>query len=229
MPLPLSPICSALRAARSPILATALLGAALLAPAASVCAQTHAVSPVAQGAQALGQSSAGSVGAKAELERIDRGLVLKARHCGGGSQTMQTALAGQLKVEAEGELLDLFQRILCAPSSDGMGKIEVERFGEAAADPFATGFAMYSDEHELGQWPVELENEHPRSVAFISILGLSPDSPIPGVSLWQVGGADQVRVWYAPFWDTPSDAMTYDFELREGRWVWVAAVSTTRI
>ena len=65
--------------------------------------------------------------------------------------------------------------------------------------------------------------------AYISMLGLSPSSPIGGVSLWDVQAPGRVRVWFAPFRHMPSDAMTYDFELRGGRWVWVAGISSIRM
>ena len=51
-------------------------------------------------------------------------------------------------------------------------------------------------------------------------------SPIGGVSLWDVQAPGRVRVWFAPFLHMPSDAMTYDFELRGGRWVWHRPIDT---
>jgi hypothetical protein len=170
-------------------------------------------------------------GGKADdaVERTARGLLLETRHCADGQAPVSTLLRGQVGVEREAALLALFQRILCTPSDDGMGKLSISRFEDDAADPFGTGLVFYSGSQELGEWPAQQESESPRDEAYISTLGLSPGSPVGGISLWDVQAPGRVRVWFAPFRHMPSYAMAYDFELRGERWVWVAAVSSVRL
>ncbi|SSW63020.1 hypothetical protein [Achromobacter agilis] len=163
------------------------------------------------------------------VQRTERGLLLETRHCTEGQTPVSALMRGRLGIEQEETLLALFERILCARSDDGMGQLNIARFGGEAADPFATGLVFYSGSQELGEWPAKPEGESPRNEAYISMLGLSPDSPIGGVSLWDVQAPGRVRVWFAPFLHMPSDAMTYDFELRGGRWVWVAGIASVRM
>ncbi|MGE8686598.1 MAG: hypothetical protein ACN6PJ_05640 [Achromobacter sp.] len=163
------------------------------------------------------------------VQRTGRGLLLETRHCVEGQAPVSTLMRGRLGIAQEEALLALFERVLCARSDDGMGQLNIARFGGDAADPFATGLVFYSGGKELGEWPVEPEGESPREEAYISMLGLSPASPIGGVSLWDVQAPGRVRVWFAPFLHMPSDAMTYDFELRGGRWVWVAGIASARM
>ncbi|CAM4119815.1 CAP domain-containing protein [Bordetella tumbae] len=168
-----------------------------------------------------------------DIDRTDRGVFLETRHCLDGKQSLMETMRGQLRVDQEDALLALFQRVLCARSDDGMGKLAVARFGDDVADPFQTGLAMYSGMLELGEWPIDWSDsgigKSPRSEAFVSMLGLSADSPLSAVSRWEVLSPSHVRVWFGQFRQAPSDTMTYDFELRGKRWVWTSAVASTRL
>lgn len=201
-----------------------------ITPTLTLCAALAAGNP-ALAQPVLRDIGAMLSGAKSgsAIVRSDRGLLLETRHCIDGQAPVAAQLRGQLGVAHEAALLDLFQRILCARSDDSMGKLSIARYGEDAADSFGTGMTFYSGSKELGEWPIEIESHSPRDEAYISMLGLTPNSPISGVSLWQTPSPGRVRVWFAPFLHRPSDAMTYDFELRGERWVWVAAVSSSRI
>lgn len=160
------------------------------------------------------------------VEHTARGPLLKGTHCGRMQSRVMALLKGQVGVVAEDELLALFDRILCARTV-GAGEVAVASFGEAAADPFVSGATTYSGELEIGEWEPELQYRDPRTAASVSYMGLMLS--MPGVSLWEVTTRDRVRVWYAPFRAAPSDALTFFFEYRAGRWVWVGASSATRI
>lgn len=164
----------------------------------------------------------------------DQGVFLETRHCVKGKQPVVDAMQGRLKVDQERELLELFQSVLCASRSpDGMGDLALAQFGERVADPFKTGMVIYMGMQELGAWPLDVvgdaADQTPRDQAVVSMFGLSPDSSIPAVSRWEVLSPTHVRVWFGPFRQAPSDAMTYDFELRDKGWVWVSALSSTRL
>lgn len=165
------------------------------------------------------------------VESTDRGVFLQTRHCVEGKQPVQDAMRGQLKVDHEDALLALFQRVLCAQADDDMS-LPLTQFGEDVAQTFQTGMALYSGMQELGEWPLDLigdvPDQSPRDEAFINMLGLSVRSAIPAVSRWEVLSPTQVRVWFGQFRQAPSDTMTYDFELRDNRWVWISALSSTR-
>lgn len=160
------------------------------------------------------------------IERTANGPLLKGMHCGRVSTRVTALLKGQVGVVAEDELLGLFDRILCAQTG-GAGEVAIATFGEAAANPFASGTATYSGDLEIGEWEPELEYKDPRAEASVSYMGLMLS--MPGVSLWEVTTQDRIRVWYAPFRVAPSDALTFFFEYRGGRWVWTGASSATRI
>lgn len=157
------------------------------------------------------------------IERSAKGPLLKGTHC--GRMRVTTLLRGQVGVVAEEELLGLFDRILCARIGEG-GEVAVADFGEAAADPFASGMTTYSGRLQIGEWEPELQYRDPRAAASVPYVGLMLS--MPGVSLWEVTTQDRARVWYAPFRDAPSNALTFFFEYRGGRWVWTGASSTTR-
>lgn len=156
------------------------------------------------------------------------GLLLETRLCQTPS-TLIPALQGRLDIPEPAALADLVERILCAPSDDGMGQLSPERFAENAADPFSTGLTFYQGMQTLGQWPLDDGQAWSRAEAYFSTLGLMAGSPIPGASLWQRPAAGQVRVWYAPFLRAPSDAVTLDFRYRDGRWLWTAAHNSARM
>jgi|GEM_PF-2406783 len=168
----------------------------------------------------------------AKAEKSDRGIFIDAVHCD-KETSLAKLLNGQTGMAQEAELAALFQRILCAESDDGMGKINVKQFAENAADPFLTGSVFYSGMQELGDWSVELEDDDkslsPRGEAYISMLGLTTSGPLSSISLWQTLSPEHVRVWFASFRESPSTAMTYDFELQNNRWVWVSAILSLRL
>jgi hypothetical protein len=157
------------------------------------------------------------------VERTANGPLLKGMHCGRTSARVTPLLKGQVDVVAEDELLGLFDRILCTQAGD----VAVATFGDAAADPFASGTTTYSGRLQIGEWEPELEYRDPRAEASVPYAGLMLS--MPGVSLWEVTTQDRVRVWYAPFRDAPANALTFFFEYRGGRWVWTGASSSTRI
>ena len=163
---------------------------------------------------------------KRGIERTAKGTLLKGDHCGRDQARTTWLLKGQTGVVAEDELLVLFDRILCARTGEA-GEVAVDAFGDAAADPFASGVTRYSGELEIGEWEPGLEYRDPRKEASVSYVGLMLARL--GVSLWEVTTPDSVRVWYAPFRVAPSVAVTFFFEHRGGRWVWTGASSATRI
>lgn len=207
------------RKRRRPVLA---LCCALLALVPALCAHAQ-VDRRAFSAQSLGSQLFGAE--KVGVEHTLRGPLLKGRHCAGATSRVTTQMRFRVGVVAEDQLLELFDRILCA-EPNANGEVVMAALGDAVADPFATGGVSYAGQAELGDWEPQLAYRDPRASASVSLVGLLLGQP--GVSLWEVAANDRVRVWYAPFHFGPEKALTFYFEFRGGHWVWTAAATSTR-
>ncbi|HEY0660193.1 MAG TPA: hypothetical protein VGD21_02570 [Lysobacter sp.] len=163
---------------------------------------------------------------KPSIEQTARGLFLQTAHCGALASRAVALLQERLAVPDADDLLQLFERIVCAKTDDDRS-IAVAQFGDRVADPIRKGLVTYSGDLELGGWEPELDSSQPVSEARVSLIGMI--NPTSEVSLWEVKGNDEVRVWFAPFRVAPSDAETFFFEHRDGRWIWTGHSSAIRL
>ena len=179
--------------------------------------------------------------ANTRVEKRDKGIFVEMVYCGKEQNSLPERLKGKTGLKQEAELIGLFQKILCTKAdydshSDTIpsGSLMIKQFGSLAADPFRLGSVFSTRGQELGDWSLELDDDgsdhmYPRDESWINMLGLSTSGPLSQVTLWQTLSPEHARIWFAAFRHSPSQAMTYEFELRNNHWVWTAGIESMRL
>lgn len=167
---------------------------------------------------------------QATPQATPQGIYVEHKYCKTPLKDL-TELEKQLNIEQPQKLIQFFEEILCAPK-DQEGNVQLGHLAEHIQDPISTSIAMYMGRQDLGQWSLEdaqmLASSAAQQATFGS-LGLHIGGTRATFSFWQVISPTHVRVWYGPFKDSPSDAMTYDFQLKNQQWTLTQLWMSSRI
>lgn len=149
-----------------------------------------------------------------------RGIYVQSQHCHQDALPLHILLKNQLKIAKDQQLITLFEQMLCAPRDDD-GNLNLGLFAKHIQNPIAVYMSTYMGMAKLGEW--SLKDAHhlsdlPATEASISALGLFLGGSRQTVSFWQVHSPAHIRIWQAPFTQSPSDALIFEFKLINQEW-----------
>lgn len=149
-----------------------------------------------------------------------QGIYVQSQHCHDDALPLNILLKNQLKIAKHQELITLFEDMLCAPRDED-GNINLGHLSKSIQNPIPLSMSMYIGMAKLGEW--SLKDAHHLSdmsanEASISALGLFLGGSRQTVSFWQVHSPSHIRIWQAPFRDSPSDAIIFEFKLINQEW-----------
>lgn len=149
-----------------------------------------------------------------------RGIYVQSQHCHEDALALSILLKNQLKISKDQELITLFEDMLCATRDDD-GNINLGPFAKHIQNPIAVYMSTYMGMAKLGEWSLKDAyhlSDLPAKEASISALGLFLGGSMQTVSFWEVLSPSHIRIWQAPFTESPSDALIFEFKFINKEW-----------
>lgn len=136
-------------------------------------------------------------------------LLLKSPHCRNTPEfhSIVSDKLSSLEIENSDSLVNSFFSLICqAQQTSALSKVLTK-------EPFLQSNAFYSGMKKLGDWPCELGETESNDLVFQGIfLGRNQ------VTRWQNTNKNEVNIWLASFYSSPSDAMRFTMQYKDKAW-----------